>query len=239
MTASAPESSEPRTKSKQASAGFPRRARFEDYFTVTERPRARRYYGKFVGVAKLLLVTLAAGLAVLLAVWPVLHPRDAPTEIGQVSGIQEEDVDSLRITNAKLTGVSKDGQPYLLTFDDATQISQQSDLVKLTAPKADVQLKDGAWVALSSPRGRYHRGDRILELDGDVAMFHESGMEMMTGNVTFNLESGTGAGYEPMHVQAPFGTFDARGFRIRDDTAIFYFPGPVHAILYSVPEIAK
>ncbi|MDH5557749.1 MAG: LPS export ABC transporter periplasmic protein LptC [Alphaproteobacteria bacterium] len=239
MTASAPESFEARGSGQLKDAPDNGRGDFGDYFNVTERRRARPYHGRFVGVAKLLLVTLTAALILLLAIWPQLHNKEGPTEIGQVEGVREEDVESLRITKAKLTGINKDGLPYMMTFDDANQTSQESDLVRLTAPQADVELKDGAWVTLSSPKGRYHRGNRILELDGDVAIFHDSGMEMTTGNVTFNLESGTGAGYDPIHAQAPFGSFDAQGFRIREHTAVFHFTGPVRAVLYSVPELGQ
>jgi lipopolysaccharide export system protein LptC len=184
-------------------------------------------------------VILALGLVVLLVVWPQFTSKDAPTEIGQIEGVQEEDLESLRVTKAKLTGISKDGQPYMVTFEDASQTSQESDLVRLTSPQADVELQDGAWVTLSSPKGRYHRGKRILELDGDVLLFHESGMEINTGNITFNLESGTGAGYDPIHAQAPFGSFEAQGFRIRENTGVFLFTGPVSAVLYSVPELGQ
>ena len=239
MTASAPELPEARKPGETNGPQEGRRDAFGDYFTVTGRRRWRRHYGRFVGFAKFLLVTLAAGLVVLLAVWPQLNSRDGPTKIGQVEGIQEEDVESLRITKAKLTGINKDGQPYMVTFADASQTSQESDLIRLTAPQADVELKDGAWITLSSPKGRYHRGNRILELDGDVVMFHDSGMEMNTGSITFNLEGGTGAGHDPIHAQAPFGSFDAQGFRIREDTAVFYFTGPVSAVLYSVPELGQ
>lgn len=239
MTASVPGSSEDRKNGQQKSAADRRRGGFDEYFTVTERRRAARHYGRFVGIAKLLLVSLAAALAAALATWPLLSGKDGPTEIGQTEGIKEEDVESLRITRAKLTGINEDGQPFTVTFDDASQTSQESDLVRLTAPQADIVLKDGAWVALSSPKGRYHRAKRILELDGDVMMFHDSGMEMRTGNVTFNLENGTGAGHDPLQVQAPFGNFDAQGFRIRENNSVFVFSGPVHAILYSVPEIGQ
>ena len=239
MTASAPESSDVRQSDDPKDASAKRRGDFGDYFTVTARRRARRSYGRYVGVAKLVLVTLAAGLVIFLAVWPQLNRKDGPTPIGQTEGIQEEDVESLRITKAKLTGISKDGQPYTVTFEDARQVSRESDLVRLTTPEADLELKDGAWINLSSPKGRYHRGSRILELDGDVVMFHDSGMEMHTGNITFNLETGTGAGHDPIHAQAPFGIFDAQGFRIRENTAVFYFTGPVHAILYSAPEFGQ
>jgi lipopolysaccharide export system protein LptC len=239
MTASAPDSSEARKPGEGDEALQEQRGAFGDYFKVTERRQSRRHYGRFVGFAKMLLVSLAAALMVSLAVWPQFNRRDVPTKVGQVEGIQEEDVESLRITKAKLTGINKDGQPYTVTFDDASQTSQDSDLVRLTAPQADAELKDGAWISLSSPKGRYHRSNRILELDGDVIMFHDSGMEMNTGNITFNLESGTGAGHDPIHAQAPFGSFDAQGFRIRENTAIFHFTGPVSAVLYSVPELGQ
>lgn len=238
MTASAPDSSDPRDSGAMNGVREGRQE-FGDLFSVTERRRQRRHYGRFVGFAKLGLLVLAVGLVVLLAVWPLLTRRDGPTQIGEVEGIQEEDVDSLRVTKAKLTGISKTGRPFMVTFDDASQTSQESDLVRLTAPQADVELQDGAWVTLSSPKGRYHRANRILELDGDVLLFHDSGMEMNTGNITFNLESGTGAGHDPIHAQAPFGNFDAKGFRIRENTGIFHFTGPVHAVLYSVPELRQ
>lgn len=238
MTASAPDSSKARDSG--IANGVPQgRREFGDLFSVTERRRQRRHYGRFVGIAKLMLVTLAAGLVVLLAVWPQFTRKEGPMQIGQVDGIQEEDVESLRVTKAKLTGINKGGQPYMVTFDDASQTSQESDLVRLTAPQADVELRDGAWVTLSSPKGRYHRSNRILELDGDVLLFHDSGMEMNTGSITFNLKSGTGAGHDPIHAQAPFGSFDAQGFRIRENTGVFHFTGPVHAVLYSVPELGQ
>lgn len=239
MIASAPDSSEARKPGEGDEAPQNQRGAFGDYFSVTERRRSRRHYGRFVGFAKLLLVSLAAALVVVLAVWPLLNQKDAPTKIGQIEGIQADDVESLRIIKAKLTGINKDGQPYMVTFDEASQTNQESDLVRLTAPEVDAELKDGAWISLSSPKGRFHRGNRILELDGDVIMFHDSGMELNTGNITFNLENGTGAGHDPIHAQAPFGTFDAQGFRIRENTAVFHFTGPVHAVLYSVPELGQ
>lgn len=239
MTASAPESPEARKPGEKDDATESRRVAFGEYFTVTEKRRSQRHYGQFVGFAKFLLVSLTALLVVVLAVWPQFNRKDVPTKIGQVEGIQEEDVENLRITKAKLTGINKDGQPYMVTFKDASQTSQESDLVRLTMPQADVELNDGAWISLASPKGRYHRGNRILELDGDVIMFHDSGMEINTGNINFNLENGTGAGHEPLHAQAPFGSFDAQGFRIRENAAIFHFTGPATAILYSVPELGQ
>ena len=83
MIASAPDSSEARKPGEGDEAPQDQRGAFGDYFSVTERRRSRRHYGRFVGFAKLLLVSLAAALVVVLAVWPQLNQKDAPTKIGQ------------------------------------------------------------------------------------------------------------------------------------------------------------
>ncbi len=210
-----------------------------EYFEVSHRPRAYRHYGRFVGVTKVLLLSLAAGLLAVLAIWPRLADNDAMAPIGAATDIQIEDIESLRVKNARLTGTSADDKPYTVTFANASQTNKDSDLVLLTAPQADVVLKTGAWVALSAPKGRYHQANRIIELDGPVELYHDSGLEIGTGSITFNLETGAGAGHDPLLAQAPFGQLESQGFRIRDDSGVFLFFGPVRAILYSVPRLEQ
>jgi lipopolysaccharide export system protein LptC len=243
MTAYVPESPEPAGPEQPppvAADPVPNstaRDALADYFTVSHRPRSHRHYGRFVGVTKILLLSLAAGLIALLAIWPRFANQDNMVPVGTSTDIQLEDVESLRVKNARLTGTSEHEKPYTLTFEDASQTSNESDLVLLTGPRADVEMKSGAWVALSAPKGRFHRAKRIIELDDPVELFHDSGLEISTGSITFNLNTGTGAGHDPLFAQAPFGQLESQGFRIRDDTAVFLFIGPVRAILYSAPSL--
>ncbi len=212
------------------------RGHLGDYFAVDGQRRARRRYGRFVGLAKLLLLTLAAGLILLVAVWPQLGKDDNVFRLGSIR-IEQEDVETLRVVNARFTGTSDEGRPYTMTFDSASQTNTDSDLVTVIKPQADIVLSDGAWVAATAPKGRLHRENRILELDDAVDLFHDSGLQIHTGNITFNLKSGTGAGYEPLNGQAPFGRLESQGFRIRERAAVFQFIGPVRASLFAVPEI--
>ncbi len=245
MTAYEPESREPSGTDgpgpdvAQTTPASTARSALVDYFTVTQRRRSHRHYGRFVGVTKILLLSLAVGLIAALAIWPRFTARDNSAPIGTATDIQIEDIESLRIKNARLTGTSQDQKPYTVTFEDASQTSNESDLVLLTGPKADVELKSGSWVALSAPKGRFHRAKRIIELDDPVELFHDSGLEIGTGSVTFNLKTGTGAGHDPLFAQGPFGQFESQGFRIRDNAAVFLFTGPVRAILYAAPDLAN
>lgn len=245
MTAYVPESPEPAVPGQppadaEAAAPMPAaRSALADYFSVTHRRRSYRHYGRFVGVTKILLLSLAAGLIAILAVWPRFANNDAMAPIGTSTDIQLEDIESLHVKNARLTGTSEHDKPYAVTFEDASQTSSEADLVLLTGPQADIELKTGAWVALSAPKGRFHRAKRIIELDDSVELFHDSGLEIGTGSITFNLKTGTGAGHDPLLAQAPFGRFESQGFRIRDDTAVFLFIGPVRAILFSAPSLER
>jgi len=242
MTVYAPESPETGTPQPDAPETTPTpsaRATLGDYFMVTHRRRTHRHYARFVGVTKILLLALAVGLIAALAIWPRFTNRDTRVPIGTTSDVQVEDIESLRVKNARLTGTSEHGKPYAVTFEEASQTSSESDLVLLTDPQADVELETGAWVVLSARKGRFHRTQRIIELDNPVQLFHDSGLEVDTGDVTFNLKTGTGAGHDPLFAQAPFGRLESQGFRIRDDISVFVFTGPVRAILFSVPDLGK
>ena len=238
MTAFVPESPEPASagEPREAAPSDPReavRGALADYFTVSERRTVGRGYGRFVGLVKVLLVALASVLIVALLIWPQISKNNS-FKLGSVEmNIDREDVESLRVVNARITGSGSDGLPFTLTFDLASQTRKDADLVSLVGPKADVYLRDGSWVALTSPKGRYHRNGSILELDGPVNLFHDSGLEIQTGAINFNLASGDGAGHDPLHGQGPFGSIDSNGFRIREGGKVFQFTGKTRVVLFA------
>ncbi len=239
MTAFAPESSDIAGPAGgpdplAINAGEGTRRLLAEYFSVDVQRRAGRRYGRFVGFAKLFLLTLAAAMIAAVVIWPQLRNDEAVFNIGPVR-IEQEDVESLRVVNARISGSSAEGRPYAVTFDNASQTRKDADLVTLALPKADIVLRDESWLAVEAPSGRYHRENRVLELDDSVTLFHDSGLELRTGGVSFNLAKGTGAGYDPLEAQAPFGQLQAQGFRIREKTAVFHFVGPARAILFAAP----
>lgn len=240
MTASVPESPDPaRTGESVADSRARDRGLLADYFTVRQRS-ARRGKNRFVGVAKLLLIGLAAGLVTSVIVWTQIAKNDKMFKLGaaQTLDIEQADLETLRVVNARLTGASEEGRPYTVTFDSASQAGKDSDLVWLTGPKADVFLQNESWIVLAAPKGRYRRASRILELDDPVSLFHDSGLEFQTGGVVYNLATGEGVGNDPLYGQAPFGIVESEGFRIREMGAVFQFTGKTRVVLYSAPGLA-
>ena len=182
----------------------------------------RSRYSLFVGLMKYLLPALATGLLLLVVVWPQLKLDGSRFRV-KVSDIGLDRADNLTMLNARFEGVDSKNQPYTLTADQATQLGENRDLIRLDLPKGDIALANGNWLALDAKEGHYDREAEVLDLTGQVTLVHDRGFEIRTESVKLDLKAGTAEGFEPVHGQGPAGTLDAEGFRVveRGDTIIF------------------
>ena len=67
---------------------------------------------------------------------------------------------------------------------------------------------------MTATNGNFNRDDQLLELTGNVNLFHDSGYEFRTESAVFDLTAGDATGTEPVEGQGPFGHLKAEGFRI-------------------------
>lgn len=192
-------------------------------------------YSKFVGFLKVLLPALAVALILLVVIWPQLTRDARDFRIG-VSDISLEQADSLTMLNARFEGVDDKDQPFTLTADEATQSTGDENLVRLELPKGDISLKDGTWLAVTAREGRYRRDTRVLELSGEVTLFHDQGFELRTQAARIDLESGIAEGSQAVEGQGPFGDLEAEGFEVLDRGARVLFTGRSRAVLYPQAE---
>ncbi len=193
--------------------------------------RSKGGYSRFVVWSKVLLPVLALGLIVLVVVWPQLK-TDNTFRIGfasvRLSGSADPGMD-----NARYIGTDDNRQPYSVTADLARVVSERSGIVALELPKADMTLKDGSWLVLSARTGRYKREENILTLDNDVNLFHDSGYELSTDQLSVNLKAGSAEGRTPVSGHGPFGELKAQGLKLTDKGRIIFFTGPAHLTLYA------
>src|SRR6185312_15923521 len=124
-------------------------------------------YSRFVALMKLLLPAVAVGLILLIAVWPRLETAMGYLRL-KLPKIEIGDARELRMINARYSGIDKHHRPYVLTADVAQQMPNQSDLVSLEGPKADITMNSGAWIALTADTGVYLTQPQLLDLFGDV-----------------------------------------------------------------------
>lgn len=188
-----------------------------------------------VGILKILLPALAVALILLVVVWPELS-RDGRDFRVRVSDISLDQTDSLTMLNARFEGVDDKDRSFTLTADEATQTTDDENLIRLELPKGDITLEDGTWMAVTARTGRYRRDTQMLDLNGEVTLFHDRGFELRTQAAQVDLEAGVARGSENVEGHGPFGNLEAEGFEVLDRGARVLFTGRSRAVLYPKTE---
>jgi lipopolysaccharide export system protein LptC len=191
----------------------------------------RDAHSVFVSLLKLLLPAVAVGLILLVVVWPQVQQDDSRFRVG-VSKLAPEQAENLNMINARFEGVDDQDRPFTVTADVATQRQGQPNLIELQLPKADMTMKDGAWVALTARQGLYRRDSKVLELSGEVSLFHDRGFELRTSAARIDLEAGVASGDRPVQGHGPSGRLEAEGFRMGQNGERILFTGNSRMVLY-------
>jgi lipopolysaccharide export system protein LptC len=180
-------------------------------------------YSRFVSAMKLMLPAVAIGLVLLIVVWPRLQLSLQQLRAA-VPRLDLSEARDLRMVNAHYAGLDKRHRPFVLTAEVARQ-TQANDLTSMEGPKADITLKSGAWLALTGDTGVYISQGQLLDLFGDVKLFHDRGYELNTDSAHLDMAAGTAEGNDPVQGQGVFGDVNSQGFRLLDHGQIVIFTG--------------
>ena len=187
-----------------------------------------------VAALKGFLPVLACAIIALILAWPHLMPEDNRFRLQSVK-VGAQDIEALRMTNARYVGVDEEQRPYVITAVTAIQSAGDSDQVELAEPKADMTMQSGAWAALTAKSGLYRRAANRLDLTGDVSVFHDSGAELHTETATINLATHDVTSTDPTRARGPAGTIQGEGLKILDHGNRIIFVGKSHAVLRHTP----
>lgn len=200
-------------------------------FSTRRTQTVSRGYGRFVGIMRILLPTVAASLLILVALWPQITDQQQRYSITPAK-IASEAARTLTMTNGVYSGIDEKRRPFTLTADAVKLSNSDLALVELTAPKADLLLEDGSWVAVTAREGTYDRDKKILNLRGAVNLFHDSGYEFHTSAAVIDMMAGDAYGTDPVDGQGPFGNIKSEGFVIRNRGERIEFTGKADLSLY-------
>ncbi len=195
--------------------------------------RETERYTRFVVIAKRgLLVAAAVLLAAVLAY--SLQPRQQNANRLAMSFTRLSVVNNdLAMIKPRLTGVDEEGDPYIVTAEEAIQDRLDAKHARLKNVQGDVTLKDGAWVSGTAPAGVLDAGRKLLTLTGAISAFSDSGNEAHTTAADINMANGMITGTRAVTGQGPLGTFRADRFRIDRDRKLIYLYGNVHMTIYA------
>jgi len=178
-------------------------------------------------LVKLALPAIAVSLLAMLFLWPEIEGREGRLSFRRGPAMTGE---ALQVVRPRFQGVDELNRPFTVTAQLGRQIGQQ-EVMLLDDPRADILLNDGAWVFVESREGRYDKPAHVLELNGDVRIFHDGGTLFVTDAATVLLNEGSAHGERPTQAQGSFGTIDSEGFEMRERGAVMIFTGRARAIL--------
>ncbi|MFC0409432.1 LPS export ABC transporter periplasmic protein LptC [Roseomonas elaeocarpi] len=199
--------------------------------------RARRSYSRgamlrrrwTVRLAKFLLPLGALALLAAIAFWPELQRNEDQARVA-FRRMSQNVADAVRVVAPRYQGVDDENRPYNVTADSATQAGQDAPIA-LEKPKADLMLSGNEWVYLESDSGLYDKTRDMLDLRGNVTIFHDNGMTFRTEVAHVQMKEGRAEGDRPVAAQGSFGTITGDGFRIEDRGQDVFFTGNTHAML--------
>lgn len=182
-----------------------------------------------VRLAKWLLPVGALGLLAALALWPEF---DSAEERGRLAfrRVAQTSAEAMRIATARYQGLDELGRPFNVTATTATQ-QENTDLIDLERPRADLFMSNGAWVLLEAETGRYARAANQLDLAGQVTLWHDDGSTLRTEAAHIDVAAGNAEGDRPVAAQGPFGTLVSEGFRLENRGQVVVFTGHAKAVL--------
>lgn len=172
-------------------------------------------YSRFVNVAKIVLPSLAAILLALVAAWPRLTADGEGFTVG-FADLSADAVDSLTMINARYFGIDQQNRPFKVTADSATEEGVRNGIVVLSEPKADFTTRSGANVYVEAREGFYHQTSQLLELLGEVSLYHADGYELHTEEAEIDLATSSARGAKAVDGNGPQGRLNGQGFVITE-----------------------
>ena len=187
-------------------------------------------YSRRVALLKRVLPAIGLALLLLVAAWPRLVPLLESVRMA-FPAIDLREARELKMTNPRYAGVDRLNRPYVVTAAVGHQVPNRNDLMSLDRPRAEIRLRPGATVVLTSATALYQSQAQLLDLFGDVDLVHQNGTRFMTRRAHADLSDNTADGHDPVAGHGPWGDITAQGFRILDKGDTIVFTGSSYLVL--------
>ncbi|WP_239021277.1 LPS export ABC transporter periplasmic protein LptC [Novacetimonas cocois] len=163
-----------------------------------------------------------------IAAWPAVE-RAVIMHRGTMAQMSRVHVKSGSMLNATYRGLDDHGHPFMVTADEARQISPER--IDLTTPQADSLLGPGNWVYVTARNGVYIQHSQLLDLTQDVMLYRSDGTTMYSPTADIDMKHGIIVSDSWIHSEGPFGVLDAQGTMLLIRDGIMQFRGPGRMLL--------
>jgi lipopolysaccharide export system protein LptC len=120
----------------------------------------------------------------------------------------------LKLDNPRFSGLTEDGDPFVVTAEWALPDGTAPDRVELEMPVGELHLADERVVTVRAASGELFRADDRLNLMGDVVFETSDGFQAKMPRVEVDLESKVVVAPARLHATGPNGSIEADRMRL-------------------------
>lgn len=178
--------------------------------------------------AKWILPALALALLASIAIWPEMDRliNSNKTTLKELAKVK---IESGNLVGVTYRGVDEHNRPFMITADNVRQ--GHDSKLNLTNPQADILTSGGTWLLAHAQHGIYMQHAQILDLTGDVTLYRNDGLMMLSPVADIDIRRGIIVSNTWVRAEGPFGTLDANGYLLSQHDGIAQFRGPGRLIL--------
>jgi lipopolysaccharide export system protein LptC len=170
------------------------------------------------------IVTIAAVIIVATFFNPFRGLINVFPDIGKIDMISST---KIRVELPRVTGFTTDQRRYELTARAAIQDLTKMEILELNEISANVELRDGQRLNITSINGVYDQKAEVLRLNDHITINSTSGYEGHLSEATVHISSGNIVSESPVEVKLPNGVLTANRLEIRENGGVIKFGGGV------------
>lgn len=191
------------------------------------RQRSVRRYSRIV---RLMKIALPIGALIMIAAI-FFTGRERATVFDPGSATQIAAIGTgMRLDKPRFTGVTEDGDPFVVTAEWALPDGAMPDRIDLERPVGELQMGEQT-VTVTAAAGELFRKDERLRLSGEVVLETSDGYRVRTPSVSVDMAAKTAEATERLHADGPRGGIEADRVRIvrgeGPDNTVIRFDGNV------------
>ncbi|PJA59091.1 MAG: hypothetical protein CO163_11300 [Rhodobacterales bacterium CG_4_9_14_3_um_filter_71_31] len=190
------------------------------------------------GIVRFLKVALPLAALGLVAALFLVSRGDIGRGVS-VSAIDFDVTDGLRLSQPRFTGVTRNGQPFVITADWALPDGPDPDRVGLGPVRGEIEMDAARRVTLTAQGGEIRPKLNTMRLEGGVAAETTDGYRLSAARADIDMKAETLAADGPVAVSGPAGDIASGSMRAarRDENFVVWFENRVRVRID--PERAK
>ncbi len=187
-------------------------------------------YTRFVAFMKRTLPLAAAVIVAAVVAYSVVprHPEGVSLGYQRMGKLRND----LAMLKPRLTGTDSKGNPFVITADAAIQDPVNRHRATLKQVEADLQLDKQQWLNASAKAGFFDMDAGTLKLNGDIAVYTDSGYELHTQSADVDLKKNIFQGTDAVTGHGPLGWLRADRFWIDRLNKHMKLRGHVHMVMH-------